>query len=108
MMETWTLVKEVLSVGFLCGLLLWLFVNAYLNWSKDIRRHKEVNAFIELFQVHNKELLLAYANVLTKLQDRQTLLLYRDERGRLQVKALSAKDEAGFKEELERQEKVKQ
>jgi hypothetical protein len=74
-----------------------------MSWRNDIRRHKEVTAFIELFQKHNKELILAYGNVLAEVTNARYLLIEKDTDGSLTVRMLGSSDRDKIAKELERQ-----
>jgi hypothetical protein len=104
-MEKWQLIKDVLAFAFLAGLMAALAANVFVSWRNDIRRHKEVTSFIELFQDSNKRLIIGYANVLSSLAAQKTIFVFRDEDGRLVVKALDTAGEKRVVRELEKQER---
>jgi hypothetical protein len=92
---------------FICGGIGWAG-HVFFAWRNDIRRHREVTSFIELFQNHNGKLIAAYANILTEMQNNRYLLVERHIDGSLTVRALGRSEPEKIAEELESQRNGKQ
>jgi hypothetical protein len=106
-METWTVIKDVLSTAFLLGIVIVWGFHVFISWRNDMRRHRELCAFIDLFQEGNKQLLLAYANAVSKAQDQKHLFIYRDPDGVLRIRTFDHEERRQAEKELERQDNNK-
>jgi hypothetical protein len=98
--------KEVTSVAvnlaFLFSLLSFC-VHIFFSWRNDLRRHREVDAFIDLFRQQNDKLINTIGAAFAGLKNQKCLIITRNEEGRLTIRALRVSEENAVIEELNEQ-----